>query len=297
METGDLHLSGSSLTDTSLIGMNIPGLNDIDNEERPVDMNFMGADQPPAFMPCVPGSIADPENIIENGDFDDCSLSNWYLYVNESMGVAASMNLVNGACEISGITLSSDPVAWDIQFLQSFSTEQMNRLEEGSIYELSFDASAGSDNRPCRVAFQQSEDPWTPLLDETISINTGSSHYSYEFTAGIVYSSMTLTFQPGTEASSMTLDNIRLVEKPTVSLSVYNTSGLKVMPNPATDFILIKTAKNSIVRLYDSMGLKVKEVTSEKNEVQFDLTGLAKGMYIVEFRNGNEVGVEKVILE
>jgi hypothetical protein len=297
METGDLHLSGSSLTDTSLVGMNIPGIADIDNEMRPIGLNFMGADQPPAVEPCVPGNTSDPENIIENGDFENCTLSNWYLYANESAGVTASTRLVDGSCEISGITLSAEPVLWDIQFIQAFSPGQLSRLTEGFLYELSFDALAGSDDRPCRVAFQQNESPWSTLLDETISINTSSAHYSYEFTANTVYSTMSLTFQPGTDASPITLDNVRLVEKLTGSLPGNNPGGITIMPNPATNFILVKAANNSIVCLYNSMGNMVNKVIVEKNEVHIDVSGLAKGLYIVELKDGDDIHVEKLILQ
>ncbi len=43
---GDLHLAGMSFDDPDLLGMYIPGIEDIDGQERPSDSTFMGADQP-----------------------------------------------------------------------------------------------------------------------------------------------------------------------------------------------------------------------------------------------------------
>ena len=78
IENGDLHLTGSSLNDTDLHGIFIPGINnDIDGEERWIDSTFMGADQPSV---CIPGTVPDPENIIVNGDFGALTLCFFYCF-------------------------------------------------------------------------------------------------------------------------------------------------------------------------------------------------------------------------
>ena len=46
---GDLHLAGMSFDDPDLLGLYIPGIEDIDGQERSSDSTFMGADQPLAI--------------------------------------------------------------------------------------------------------------------------------------------------------------------------------------------------------------------------------------------------------
>jgi hypothetical protein len=298
LETSDLHLAGNSLTDIDLFGIYADGLPDIDNEVRYANTTFMGADQPSGFEDCVPGTQTDPVNIVENGDFEGCSLAPWYFFFTDAPGISATPIVYNGTCIISRFNLPADPSPWDIQLYQSFNATQVSRIEIGSKYVLSFDAWAATNNRPCRVAFQQDASPWATLLDETISINTGLTHYSFEFTPVTSYPGLALTFQPGADSSSLTIDNVRMVKIPILSApSIDFTKGVKILPNPATDFILVEAPELSEISIYDLMGIRVKEVRMAESQVKIDVSDLSEAVYLIEIRTGNTVKVEEVILQ
>ena len=64
-------------------------------------------------------------------------------------------------------------------------------------------------------------------------------------------------------------------------------------PNPANHYLYLKK-KYDQVQLYDMNGRKVLEW---KHEVILDISGLHKGMYFIKLRTGNDINVQKVIIE
>jgi hypothetical protein len=299
IETGDLHLAGSSLTDTDLYGLYMAGINDIDNEERWADGTFMGADQPPLFEPCIPGTTTDPENIIENGDFEDCILAPWWMYYDTLNGATANAAIIDGRFNLSGITLAGAPEYWQVQLMQVFTDAQIGRLTAGEDYILSFDAWSASGSRPCHLSFGQSEYPYDDMLDQFITIDAVHRSYSYEFLLDTIYEhKMRLALDFGTDATAVTLDNVRLVKKATVSLpGRNNTNEIKIMPNPATDFVQIEAPNGSTVSLFNSLGKQVRVGTISNGRVQFDLTDLSRGIYVVKINNGERIITTKVIVQ
>ncbi len=259
-----------------------------------------GAGSAYIFESCTPGGASDPDNIIENGDFEDCILSPWSLNVFSDAGVTANAVLFDGECIISGISLPADPQMWDIQLNQEFTASQLDRLETGSVYTLSFKASAETNNRPCRVAFQESQDPWPTLLDKNIVINITPATYSYEFTATTIYTAMTLTFQPGGETGSITLDNVSLKKKAEENpnaIDASNSTGIKIFPNPTTDYLNIYAEEGSTVKFYNNMGMLVMEENMLNGRLRIKTGGLPKGVYMVKVNTGNKVIVTKVIIQ
>ncbi|MBN1415732.1 MAG: FG-GAP repeat protein [Bacteroidales bacterium] len=161
---------------------------------------------------CTENSIPDPGNIIENGDFGSCILPPWQVFYADWVGVAASSALADGGCTVSPSTLAEVTLVWHIQLLQALTGEQRNMLEAGSMYRISFDAYAETNNRPCHVYFGQDESPYTPLLDEYIMLNTESQSFSFEFEMTTVFSLMKLTFEIGTELHAACFDNVKLMK-------------------------------------------------------------------------------------
>jgi len=250
------------------------------------------------FESCTPGGASDPDNIIANGDFEDCILSPWYVYVADYLGATANAVLIDGECQVSGITLTSDPLAWDIQLNQSLTPSQLSRLETSATYELTFDARAETDDRQCRVAFEQDEDPWNNLLSETFIMNTEPASYSYEFEMSTVYTVMKLSFQPGLESTSFTIDNVRLVKKagnPVVDQSKENA--IRIMPNPARDYIQVAAAIGSRIRLYNSLGVLVLEFILQSEHTELDVSDITRGVYLVEIDHGSQTTREKVVVQ
>lgn len=65
---------------------------------------------------------------------------------------------------------------------------------------------------------------------------------------------------------------------------------VEIYPNPAKDFLTIKTEKLTDVVIYNSLGQKVFAKTLDGNEVSVDLAGFDAGIYMVRIvADGNEV--------
>ncbi len=210
---GDLHLSGNSLTDSDLYCTFIDGINDIDNEVRWADSTYMGADQPSVIEPCIPDPENDPDNILKNGNFGACTLSPWNLYYLPSLGVSAKAELIDGTCEVSATSLSTDPVAWDIQLNQEMSSSQLGRLEQGCRYELNFDAFSDKDNSHMRISFEQSVNPLANIFNEEIMLSTENHSYSFEFILDTIYQNTQLSLQVGLDTTTTIIDNVKLRKK------------------------------------------------------------------------------------
>ncbi len=109
---------------------------------------------------CAPSQIPDPENIIENGDFGSCALSPWEVYLLDPNVNTINPVLVDGELVLTGITPGEDNLDWHIQLLQSFTQEQLSRMEEGASYELSFDARAVGKEKELYVFLGHNSDEW-----------------------------------------------------------------------------------------------------------------------------------------
>jgi len=161
------------------------------------------------FESCGHSGTSDPDNIIVNGDFGSCSTAPWRL--DEFSGASGTINLTNGCIEINDINITNDPIYWHLQLIQPFSEEQINRLKAGNIYRLSFRASAEKDNRPCVVYFGQDGPPYNGAIkDEEVLLSKEMKYYKLDFSLSEIYPSMYLALEFGMEASSVTIDEVRL---------------------------------------------------------------------------------------
>jgi hypothetical protein len=160
----------------------------------------------------IPGEITTTENIIINGDFTNEFLP-WKLIVYPDLGAAATARTENGMCRISDISISNQPAYWQIELRQILSEDQINQLQSGATYVLSFDAISENNNRPCYVYFGLDGAPWTALVMENIEIKNQSYTYSYEFTIYDIFSSYKLSFGLGQDTSDVFFDNIRIDKK------------------------------------------------------------------------------------
>jgi len=251
------------------------------------------------FEACTPGTDPDPDNILENGNFEACILSPWSLYNADYLGVTANAVLMDGECTVSGINLSNSPVHWDIQLKQELSIPQIERLEVDSTYVISFEASAEADDRPCRISFEQSIDPWANILEEYAMMGTETETCSYEFVLNAVYPDIQLSLQLGTNVTPVTFDNVRLVKKVGGSPSAVNNmkrDEWQIFPNPASEYLNVNAENGAVVKLYNNMGLLVKSGIPVSNRLSFNVSDLPAGIYIVEINNGRNVSAGKVII-
>ena len=252
------------------------------------------------FESCTPASNPDPDNILENGDFESCILSPWSLFNTDYLGATVCAVLIDGTCTLTGITLSSDPQPYDAQLKQELSTTQLSRLKVDSAYIFSFDASAGSNNRPCRVSFEQSVDPWTNIMNETIMLGPTTQTFSFEFVLQAVYADMQLSLQVGTETAPVTFDNIKLARNVTGPTSVTNQTKMKhvvLFPNPASEYVNVIAENGATVKLYNGMGFLIRTMIPVNNQVHFEVAGLPTGVYYIEIVDEKNIIVKSVLIQ
>lgn len=70
-----------------------------------------------------------------------------------------------------------------------------------------------------------------------------------------------------------------------------NEPTIKVVPNPASDFISLRDLNNSIesVRIYSTLGnLMFESFTTDDQQKDIDVSGFSSGLYIVQITNKNK---------
>jgi len=156
-----------------------------------------------------------PYNIIDNSDFEICITDPWMLTC--WSGAAATFELVGGACKVTPTHITDEPYPWHIQLMQELSGGQINRLEVGETYIVSFDAVAEAGDRSGYVYFGQNENPFTALIDQSFTAGTVKETFSYEFEVTEAFSSMKLSLSIGNDMPAVTFDNVRISRKITDS--------------------------------------------------------------------------------
>ncbi|GEM_PF-3436276 len=128
-------------------------------------------------------TVAAQENLIRNGDFTEPLIEQGWVSIHD-------------------IENTPGTEYWHVQVIQELDEEQLDALEEGETYTLTFDAKAG-DDKDIAVYFGQDEDPHTNLLLEgneedfkIISLTTEEQSFSFDFDME-VFDLMKLSFEGG----------------------------------------------------------------------------------------------------
>jgi len=118
-----------------------------------------------------------------------------------------------------------------------------------------------------------------PFYEDSLA---NPQHYSYFITA--VY--------PECEASS---DTISLL---ITNLPEKENDGISIFPNPATNFVNIKS-QNSInqILILNNLGQMVFEGDFESNSVQVNTSGFNKGIYIIQVKTLEGIVVRKLVIK
>lgn len=252
------------------------------------------------FESCNPSAFSDPLNILENGDFGSCKISPWSLYYHDYLGVSANEMLMDGKWEIEIDALAEEPQAWHVQPTQILTESQINLLEPGATYNISFNSSAGSDNRQCRVVLGQNESPYNTVFAQDIFLGTEDKSYSLDFILNEKYTSMKFSFDIGTESSSVTFDNIRLVKKEDINPDAINqtkSSDFKIYPNPANELLYIEADPDAIIIISDVFGKVVKTTRMTDTVIELTISDLIPGIYMVRAAASDSMLVQKILIQ
>jgi photosystem II stability/assembly factor-like uncharacterized protein len=242
---------------------------------------------------CSTDSEYDTANIIENGDFESCSLSPWWLWVNTGAGVQASMSQIEGRCTVSDITYIDNPEVGQVWINQSFMPSQSVRLEKNQLYELSFEAQAKTEGHTCEV-FYGGED-----IVRTFDFTPGTTltSFSFEFMMDTICPAIQLAFWPALETGAFTIDNVQLKKSSGLLLPdiASATTEVKVFPNPVSECLSVVTKPGAVIQLSTILGNVVENRVNSDGTLQFDLSDLLPGIYLVQVCDDNKWVTQKVI--
>lgn len=101
------------------------------------------------------------------------------------------------------------------------------------------------------------------------------------------------------EAENGVVHVIDAVLLPTITnISVLEQVSFDVYPNPASDYIMIKSnIENSTLSVRDIAGRIVTELNNVGQNERIDLSGFESGIYLVTVKNGNSFSTKKLIVQ
>ena len=103
-----------------------------------------------------------------------------------------------------------------------------------------------------------------------------------------------LNFEFDNDGSGFIVDNIMIKDMDQLSVSDIHRTQTHVFPNPASDFINIRSdEKIKSVKLYNASGSLVKTENNEFSRV--DISNLPKGNYLISIETGSGIETKKII--
>lgn len=85
--------------------------------------------------------------------------------------------------------------------------------------------------------------------------------------------------------------------EPSTSIEKWESSLIKVYPNPASDFLIIDSDKEGKLEIIDIKGKTILETNLIKGKSSIDIKGFAKGVYVVRFICNDNSTKQKLIIE
>ncbi|MGD0711557.1 MAG: T9SS type A sorting domain-containing protein [Bacteroidales bacterium] len=76
-----------------------------------------------------------------------------------------------------------------------------------------------------------------------------------------------------------------------------NACNIVVYPNPATNNLTIESLQNTTIEITNMQGQLVETIVTKGNKTNIDVSALASGVYVVQARTKNGVGVKKFVKE
>ena len=74
---------------------------------------------------------------------------------------------------------------------------------------------------------------------------------------------------------------------------------IRIFPNPANDYLIIESDKFKLteVSLINMQGQTIKQVPAKNNRTSINLSGIAKGIYLIKINTQNNALIRKVVVE
>lgn len=130
--------------------------------------------------------------------------------------------------------------------------------------------------------------PWFDAFMDPVTFNltTEWQTFTHSFVKSNAYDTGKLVFELGTATTGTAATKVYFDEVtfgPSVGINnKTNNKTLNVYPNPAQGVVYVNAEVGEKVSLYNITGVLVSTQIATGSEVSFDLTGLVKGLYLVE---------------
>lgn len=221
--------------------------------------------------------------IIQNGDFGTGDLSSWSTFLADWIPIGANFGVTDGVATVTDITGSLDGTPWYIQLNQEFSDDQVDMLNVGGLYELTFDISTDSLSRDVHIYFGQNGGDFISVLDLTISVDTNVTSYIVPFYLNAKWYSweagMKLGFEGGLSDASMFIDNVSIRQA---------NSPIIAAPTPGLE-------DDMVISIYSDAytNVPVDTLITEWSDSNFEIDSVGSDYFIV-YDSLNFVGIETV---
>ncbi|MBN1660078.1 MAG: carbohydrate binding domain-containing protein [Anaerolineae bacterium] len=155
-----------------------------------------------------------PENLVENGGFEQEIAYPWHLWANTGTGCAATVTRDTADAATGSASARIDVAAtsgtdWHIEFAQ-----YERSLAQGTAYDVTFWARSDTP-RMITLSAQQGSAPWDNYgLWRRVEIGTGWQEHAMSFEANATAGDARLQFLVGQATGSVWLDEVRLSVRP-----------------------------------------------------------------------------------
>ncbi|MES2680653.1 MAG: S8 family serine peptidase [Bacteroidota bacterium] len=146
-----------------------------------------------------------------------------------------------------------------------------------------------------------------PSGSGSVNVSGGLAPYNYTWTPNGGNAATSSGLLPGCYTISVNDANLCLSQT-SLCIGIWNTIGidktqpginlLLIYPNPTQNFVTVEY--NGFVfdySIYNNLGQLVREKSNNQNKAVVRLEDLAKGVYIIEIRNGSERANRKLVIE
>ncbi|MFH0866607.1 MAG: choice-of-anchor L domain-containing protein [Bacteroidota bacterium] len=82
-----------------------------------------------------------------------------------------------------------------------------------------------------------------------------------------------------------------------VGITNIQNSDYSLFPNPADDKIEISLTVKSEIEILNMAGQSIKSINADEKQINIDISGFTKGIYLLKVKNENGIAVEKFIKE
>ncbi len=122
--------------------------------------------------------------------------------------------------------------------------------------------------------------------------------FNFEIFEGLTNENYKLVVFVQADESNMVAQTIAVdIPKQPDNITKITESNIVIYPNPASDFIKIKTQQGGDLKISDITGRVVKKQKINADEEIIDIQNLNMGLYIINIYNGTEIYTEKIIIK